>query len=118
MRKLLFGTLAASVIALAPVDFAAGSDADVLLFKVVTVKDDVVVGWTADELEALGRGEPLGTVSGELQRAGQLSVWQYASGRDKDGTLKMLPLHRIVVFSSGTARIEPYVSALPVLPPS
>jgi hypothetical protein len=119
MKKLLLGTLAASAIAFAPADFAsAGGGADVLLFKVVTVKDDVVVGWTADELNAIGRGEPIGTVSGELQRAGQLSVWQYATKKDQDGALKMMPLRRIVVFSSGTARIEPYDSPLPVLPPS
>jgi hypothetical protein len=30
----------------------------------------------------------------------------------------MMPLRRIVVFSSGTARIEPYESLLLVLPPS
>lgn len=118
MKKLLLGTLAASAIAFAPADFAsADSGADVLLFKVVTVKDDVVVGWTTDELGALG-GEPLGAVSSELQRAGQLSVWQYATKKDQDGALKMMPLRRIVVFSSGTARIEPYDSPLPVLPPS
>ena len=81
-------------------------------------KDDVVVGWTADELSAMGRGEPIGTVSDELQRAGQLPAWQYATKKDNDGSLKMMPLRRIVVFSSGTARIEPYDSPLPVLPPS
>ena len=54
----------------------------------------------------------------ELQSAGQLSVWQYASQKDKDGALKMMPLRRIVIFASGTARIEPYKSAVPVLPPS
>jgi hypothetical protein len=119
MKRLLLGTLAASAIAFAPADFAAaGSGTDVLLFKVVTVKDDVVVGWTADELNAIGRDEPLAAVSGELQRAGQLSVWQYATKKDQDGALKMMPLRRIVVFSSGTARIEPYDSPLPVLPPS
>jgi hypothetical protein len=116
---LLLGTLAASAIVFAPADFAsAESGADVLLFKVVTVKDDVVVGWTADELNAIGGGEPLGVVSSQLQQAGQLSVWQYATKKDQDGALKMMPLRRIVVFSSGTARIEPYNSPLPVLPPS
>jgi hypothetical protein len=119
MKKLLLGTLAASVIAFAPADFAsAESGADVLLFKVVTVKDDVVVGWTADELSGIGGGEPLGAVSSQLHQAGQLSVWQYAAKKDRDGALKMMPLRRIVVFSSGTARIEPYDSPLPVLPPS
>ena len=119
MKRLLFGTLAASTIAFAPADFASADSAtNVLLFKVVTMKDDVVVGWTTDELNAIGRGEPLGTVSSELQRAGQLPAWQYATKKDRDGSLKMMPLRRIVVFSSGTARIEPYDSPLPVLPPS
>jgi hypothetical protein len=119
MKNLLLGMLAASAIAFAPADFAAAeSGADVTLFKVVTAKDDVVVGWTADELSAIGGGEPLSAVSNQLQQAGQLSVWQYATKKDQDGALKMMPLRRIVVFSSGTARIEPYDSPLPVLPPS
>lgn len=119
LRRHLLATLAAAPLAFASVNFAAAQAApEVMLFNVVTVKDSVIVGWTKAEIAAMGKAEPVAQVSAELQRAGQLTVWQYASQKDKDGSLKMMPLRRIAIFSSGTARIEPYKAAVPVMPPS
>jgi|APThiThiocy_cv2_1041547.scaffolds.fasta_scaffold48588_2 hypothetical protein len=98
---------------------ASAQDAEVSLFKVVSAKDDMVVGLTQDELAKFGPGVPLEVFAAELQRRGQLPVWQYASTRAaQGGDLVMSPVQRIIVIYPGTARIEPYRSALKVIPPA
>jgi len=97
---------------------AVAQDSDVSMFKVVTVKDDVTVGLTREELAKFGPGAPLEVFAAELQKRGQLSVWQYASTRGAQGELVMAPLKRIVILQAGTARIEPYKASLKVVPPA
>ena len=98
---------------------ASAQDAEVSLFKVVSAKDDMVVGLTQDELARFGPGVRLEVFAAELQRRGQLPVWQYASTRAaQGGDLVMSPVQRIIVIYPGTARIEPYRSALKVAPPA
>ena len=92
--------------------------ADVSLFKIVSAKDDMIVGLTRDELAKFGPGVPLEVFATELQRRGQMPVWQYASTRGAQGELVMSPLQRIIVLYPGTARIEPYTSNLKVVPPA
>jgi hypothetical protein len=99
-------------------DRASAQDAEVSLFKLVSAKDDMIVGLTRDELAKFGPGAPLDIFAAELQRRGQLAVWQYASTRGTQGELVMSPLQRIVVLYPGTARIEPYTSNLKVMPPA
>jgi hypothetical protein len=116
-RGLLMCTAVA--VAVAPVGrHAFAQDADVSLFKVVTVKDDIIVGVTREELAKLGTGVPLDVLATELQRRGQLSVWQYGSTRGAQGELVMAPLQRVVILHAGTARIEPYRASLKVVPPA
>lgn len=116
-RRTVIG--AALVLAAAPAgNRAFAQDAEVSLFKVVSAKDDLIVGLTADELGKFGPGNPLEIFAAELQRRGQMAVWQYASTRGPQGDLVMSPVQRIVVIYPGTARIEPYRSALKVMPPA
>lgn len=114
-------TLIGAAIALAGAaigDHASAQDAEVSLFKVVNAKDDMIVGLTQDELAKFGPGVPLEVFAAELQRRGQMAVWQYASTRGAQGDLVMSPVQRIIVIYPGTARIEPYRSALKVIPPA
>jgi hypothetical protein len=116
-RTLLIGATLA--LAFAPFsDRASAQDSEVSLFKLVSAKDDMIVGLTRDELAKYGPGAPLDVFAAELQRRGQLAVWQYASTRGAQGELVMSPLQRIVVLYPGTARIEPYTSNLKVVPPT
>ena len=116
-RGLLMGT--AMAVAVAPIGRrAVAQDAEVSMFKVVTVKDNVIVGLTRDELAKLGTGVPIDVIATELQRRGQLSVWQYGSTRGAQGELVMSPLQRVVILHAGTARIEPYKPSLKVVPPA
>jgi hypothetical protein len=96
---------------------ARAQDAEVALFKVVSARDEVLVGLTKGDLAAMGPGIPVEAFAAELHRKGQVPVWHYASTRRSQGDLVVAPSRRIVVLYPGTARIEPYRSALEVLPP-
>ena len=96
---------------------AAIAQDQVKLFKMVTQKDEVIVGLTASELSALGSGPDLDNLARHLAADGQMTVWQYAAHKDQTGTLQEAPLRRIAVFKSDTLRIEPYASPLPIVAP-
>jgi hypothetical protein len=49
------------------------------LFKVVTVKDEIVIGLSADELKAAG-GTDAGAVAHALAQKGDMTMWQYNVG--------------------------------------
>lgn len=45
------------------------------LFKIITVKDEIIVGLSAEELQALG-GTDASAVAHALAQKGDLTVWQ------------------------------------------
>ena len=89
----------------------------VKLFKIISPKDDVVIGLTTAELLGLGKGPELDDLARHLATAGQMTVWQYAVRKDQGGNLQQAPLKRIAVFKSDTLRIEPYTTPLLVVAP-
>ena len=106
-RALLIGTAAAASVA---------AQSGVTLFKVVTVKDDVVIGLTASELAALG-GTDAGSVARAIAKAGELTAWQYAVHKDPNGQLQQAPLRRVGILANISLRVEPFASQLPVVAP-
>lgn len=96
---------------------AMAADSPMKLFKVVTVKDETVIGVSAEELRSFGPSTDLENLASRLATVGQLPVWQYAVRKGSDGQLQQAPNQRIVIFSSGTARIEPYAMPLPIILP-
>ena len=87
------------------------------LFKLITPKDEVVIGLTAAEVRALGSGPELDNFAKRLAAEGQMSVWQYAVRKDQSGNLQQAPLKRIAVFKTDTLRIENYTTPLAVVAP-
>ena len=85
------------------------------LLKIVTSKDEIVVGLTPAEVQALGSGPVLDLVAKQLAAQGQMTVWQYAVRKDAAGNLQQAPLRRVAVFRTDTLRIEPYATPLPVV---
>ena len=83
------------------------------LFKIVTSRDEIVVGLTATELGAIG-GDVAG-IAKKLVADGLLSLTQYAVRRAADGSLEQGPLRQVAVLANESLRIEPYVSPLPVV---
>lgn len=95
----------------------AHAQAEVKLFKAITSKDEITFGLTADELAGMGAGEAVKLIAQRLVTAGQITVWQYAVGRDASGGLQMNPLRRVAILKNDTLRIEPATTPYKILPP-
>lgn len=85
------------------------------LFKIVTVKDEVVVALSAEEIKKLG-GNDVTHIGQALKTQGELTVWQYAVRKGQDGELEQAPRQRVSVLGHDSLRVEPYASPLRVLP--
>lgn len=96
---------------------AATAQVPVKLLKVITSKDSITIGLTADELAGMGTGEDVKLLAQRLVSAGQITVWQYAVGRDASGGLQMNPLRRIAILKNDTLRIEPETTPYKIMPP-
>jgi len=94
----------------------AQAAAPILLFKVVSPRDDVVVGIEAAQLGA-GATPPVQRLAAMLAEKGQLTLWQYASQHGEGGALVQAPLRQIVVFRNELLRIEPYSTPLAIKAP-
>ncbi|MGN8080276.1 hypothetical protein [Variovorax sp. 22077] len=94
---------------------AQGAAPGVQLFKVVSPRDEVIVGADAALLGA-GSGPAVERLATQLAAKGQLTLWQYASSKDAGGALVQAPLRQIVVFKNDALRVEPYATPLPILP--
>jgi hypothetical protein len=85
------------------------------LFKIITVKDEIVIGLNADELGQIG-GKDAGAVAKALAAKGQLTAWQYAVKKAANGDLQQTPLRQVGLLANSSLRVEPYASPLAVLP--
>jgi hypothetical protein len=87
----------------------------VSLFKLITAKDEIVIGLPDDELAQL-EGKNAGGVAKMLVSKGSMSVWQYAVRKASTGDLEQAPLQKIGLISSESLRVEPYATPLKVVP--
>jgi hypothetical protein len=93
------------------------AQAQTSLFKVVTDRDEIIIGLSAQELEAFGGAEKnAGGIARALVDKKSLTVWRYSVGRSAGGDLQVAPLHQIGLLASQSLRVEPYSSPLPILP--
>jgi hypothetical protein len=83
------------------------------LFKIVSVKDEIVIGLSADELAGLG-GDA-GAVAKALAAKGTLTVWQYAVRKAANGDLEQAPRAKIGLIAHDSLRVEPYATPLKVI---
>jgi hypothetical protein len=114
LRHLLRGGVLALALA-TTIQASWAEEKMVSLFKIVTVKDEVVIGLSADELAKLG-GKDAGAVAHALKTNGELSAWQYAVKKAANGDLQQAPLRKIGLLAHDSLRVEPYSSPLTVLP--
>jgi len=84
------------------------------LFKIVSVKDEVVIGLSGDELSGLG-GNDAGAVAKALASKGTLNVWQYAVRKAQNGDLEQAPLRKIGLIAHDSLRVEPVSTPLKVI---
>ena len=93
---------------------AWAQDKTTALFKIITVKDEIVIGLNAEELAGLG-GQDAGAVAKALASKGELTVWQYAVRHAPSGELEQAPLRKIGLLANTSLRVEPYASPLKVI---
>jgi hypothetical protein len=108
-KRLALAGLAVSALALS----MQGAFAETL-FKVITVKDEIIVGLNDAELKDMG-GDAAG-VAKTLASKGTLSLWQYAVKQAADGERQMAPLHKVGLLANSSLRVEPYKQPFKVLP--
>jgi len=114
-KRLLLPVSAAAFITGSLMIQPASAADKVSLFKIITVKDEIVVGIPDDELAQLD-GKDAGGVARMLIAKGSMSVWQYAVHKSASGDLEQAPLRKVGLIASEALRVEPYVSPLKVLP--
>jgi hypothetical protein len=107
------GVLTIALLAASAAPIVAQSK-DTNLFKVVTVKDEVIIGLSASELVALG-GDDAGAVAKALVSKGTLAVWQYAVRKAGNGDLEQAPRAKIGLIAHDSLRVEPYATPLKVI---
>jgi hypothetical protein len=113
-RHLLRATAAALIVSASPALAQQKDPAMTSLFKVVSVKDEVVIGLSAEELSALG-GNDAGAVAKALSSKGTLNVWQYAVRKAANGDLEQAPLRKIGLIAHDSLRVEPVATPLKVI---
>ena len=109
--------LAALAALLASTAAARAQQAPVSLFRFVSPRDEVFIGFTAAALAAMGPGPEVERVARKLVADGQITAWQYTVSRAPDGSTRFATARKIAVMRNDTLRIEPYAPALPVSPP-
>lgn len=87
----------------------------IALFKIVTVKDEIVVGLNERELAQIG-GQDAGAVARALAGRGELTGWQYGVRRGPNNEPQQAPTQRIGLLAHASLRVEPYKSPYPVIP--
>jgi hypothetical protein len=100
---------------LAPAAASAQAAAEASLFKIVTVRDEIVVGLSGAELDQLG-GRDAGAIARGLLATGTLTLWQYATRKGANGDLEQAPLRKVALIAHESLRVEPYSTPLKVLP--
>ena len=114
-RHLLPLSVAAISLLLPAMSFAQDGKAAISLFKVVSVKDEIVVGLSAEELAQLG-GTDAGAIARALVAKGTLTLWQYAVRKAANGDLEQAPLRKVALIAHDSLRVEPYSTPLKILP--
>jgi hypothetical protein len=119
---LLCGSLAVLLLSTAPglitpglITPASAEDSKTSLFKIVTVKDEIVIGLSTDELKALG-GTDASAVAHALAQKGDMTVWQYNVHRGPNGELQQAPTAKIGLLANASLRVEPYSTPYTIVP--
>jgi predicted secreted protein len=111
--KLKCAAVAALIVAAASASQA--QENKVNLFKVVTIKDEIVIGLSDDEMKALG-GPDAGAVARALAQKGDMMVWQYNVHRGPNGDIQQAPTARIGLLANASLRVEPYTTPYAIVP--
>ena len=114
-NRLLLGIGFAGLVLESIVNHPALATDKVSLFKVITPRDEVVIGLPESELSHLD-GKNAGGIVKMLRANGTMTAWQYEVRKVEAGALEEAPLRKIGLMATDTVRVEPYTSPLKVIP--
>lgn len=114
-NRLLLGIGLAGLLLDGIVNHPALATDKVSLFKVITPRDEVVIGFADSEL-AHFEGKNAGGIAKTLKANGTMTAWQYEVRKVEAGALEEAPLRKIGLMATDTVRIEPFISPLKVVP--
>ena len=116
---LLRGIILAATILIPParLTLIAPTPAEVSLFRVVTIRSDLILGLTTAEIAALGRGSEIERLARRFAEASELTAWKYMESRGPDGASLLTTRGRVSVSGRDALLIEGFVAGMPVLPP-
>jgi hypothetical protein len=107
--------LAMAALALAVTHGAWAQETKMNLFKIITAKDDIVIGLSEAELKTLG-GNDAGAVAQALAQKGSLTVWQYNVKRGPNNEPQQGPTAKVGLLANTSLRVEPYTTPYAILP--
>jgi len=84
------------------------------LFKIVTVRDEIVVGRANADVLAIG-GDDVTSIGRALAEKRELTLMRFAVRKATDGELEQAPLHRVSILAHDTLRVEPYQTPLRIV---
>jgi ABC-type amino acid transport substrate-binding protein len=87
----------------------------VSLFKVITAKDEIIIGINDDQLSTF-EAKNAGGVAKHLVEKGTFTAWQYAVRKAEAGALEQAPLRQVGLMSNEALRVEPYTTPLKIVP--
>lgn len=87
----------------------------VSLFKVISARDEIVIGMTDGQMAQL-EARNAGGVAKRLVSEGTMTVWQYAVRKAEAGALEQAPLRQVGLLSNDALRVEPYTTPLKIVP--
>jgi hypothetical protein len=114
-KRLLLGLGLATLIMESVVIQPAFAADKVSLLKVITAKDEIVIGIAEDELAQID-GRNAGGIARMLVAKGSMSVWQYAVHKSPTGDLEQAAPHKIGLIANDSLRVEPHATSLKVQP--
>jgi fatty acid/phospholipid biosynthesis enzyme len=113
--RTLLGRAAAAAALLALLSPAHAQDTSMQLFKITTVRDEIVIGLSAQELSAFG-GSDAGAIAHALTQRADLTAWQYNVKLGANGELQQTPTAKVGLLAHSSLRVEPYKTPYPILP--
>ena len=113
-NRFLLGLALAGLILESVLSHPALATSKVSLFKVITAKDEIVIGLSEGELAQMDGNA--GGIAKALVAKGTLSVWKYAVRKAANGDLEQAPLSKIGLIATESLRVEPYATPLKVVP--
>lgn len=114
-RRYLIKCGSLAILSLAAAQAAGAQENTTNLFKVIIVKDEIVIGLSTDESKTLG-GTDASAVAHALAQKGDMPVWQYNVHRGQNVELQQAPTAKIGLIANSSLRVEPYTTPYAIVP--